>query len=701
MKIHITFCLLFLASYTGLSAQTLVSTEPQNRNVVLEEFTGIHCQYCPEGHAISQAIADANPGRVVLVNVHQGGYAVPNAGEPDFRTPFGDQLAAQTGLSGYPSGTVNRHVFPGNSVTALGRGSWGGAADQIFAMPSPVNVGIETSFNASNRELTVNVELYYTGNSAVTSNFINVALLQDSILGPQTGGNMGNNYVHMHMLKYFITGQWGDEVTTTTQGTLVNRTYTYVIPASYNSIPCYPEDCHVAVYVAQSHQEILTGDVVDAIDGTNRYIGEVSVDNDFKLGFEAIPADFTVQLTGMLTGNEQYTVELIPVEPIQGWNHSFSIDGIQYSGIATIDLQQNTPKDLIINVIPSATPAVATYRLIMKSATYPNAPAKMLEVSVICGITTLVVNGSGGNETVQYQNVYLDGLAFAGCTTYCAITAAQFVKAVNNGVLVEVNSIFYNVAWTFPSFKDAESDAIKAVLNSGRNVLVAGQDIGWDIMSGASGSNGNSNTQDLYTNYLCARFLNDGSTANNQITAVTSDAVYGQAGNSTVTDVYGGNMYPDQIDTISPARPIFLYKNLNTKRAAIRAQKNNFKVVYFGVGFEMLTTVAVRNQITKLTYDWFNEVISGEEYDFAMAQLMGQNYPNPVDMLTTFPIGKISRDMKIRVTDMNGHEIMLVPVNADVSEVKLNTAKLSPGTYLCSLMDGGKIVETRRILVAR
>jgi hypothetical protein len=119
-------------------------------------------------------------------------------------------------------------------------------------------------------------------------------------------------------------------------------------------------------------------------------------------------------------------------------------------------------------------------------------------------------------------------------------------------------------------------------------------------MSGADGSNGNEITQDLYTNYLCARFIDDGSSASNQLTAVTTDSIYGQAGNSTITDVYSGNMYPDQIDTLSPAVPTFLYKNNNAKRAALRVEKNNYKAVYFGVGFEMLSTVSVRNQIIKL-----------------------------------------------------------------------------------------------------
>ncbi len=597
------FTLLFLLPvFAGLHAQTLVTTDPQNMNVVLEEYTGIHCQYCPDGHKIAQGIQDANPGRVVLINIHQGSYAVPSGSEPDYRTPFGDALAAQTGLTGYPSGTVNRHVFPGNTTTALGRGSWGGAADQILATASPVNVGIESNFDAATRLLTVNVELYYTATSATTSNFINVILEQDSVLGPQTNGGAGNFYVHMHMLRYMITGQWGDEVTTTTQGSLVTRTYQYTVPAGYNNIPCVMEHCKVSAFVTQSHQELLSGDVVNAIGGTNRYIGKVAAVTDFKQGLSGMGTDFAVTATGALVSGEQYQFTLVPQDTIAGWNAGFSIDGVQYTGTAVVALNQNEAKNITVTVTPGSTPAVATYRLLMQSITYPGAPAKMADLSVISGITTLVVNGSGGPQSVQFQSVYLNGLAFAGCTTYAPLSASLMVKAVNNGALVDVNSIFYNVAWTFPAFKDTEAEALKAILTSGRNVLVAGQDVGWDIMSGASGSNGDAITRDLYTNYLCTKWLNDGSTANNQLTAVVTDAIYGGAGNSTVTDVYAGNMYPDQIDTLSPALPIFRYNNSAAKGAAVRVEKNNYKAVNFGVGFEMLSTVAVRNQILKLAH---------------------------------------------------------------------------------------------------
>ena len=54
----------------GASAQTIVSTEVQNRNVVIEEYTGIGCGYCPAGHENVATYSKQHPGRVVTINIH-------------------------------------------------------------------------------------------------------------------------------------------------------------------------------------------------------------------------------------------------------------------------------------------------------------------------------------------------------------------------------------------------------------------------------------------------------------------------------------------------------------------------------------------------------------------------------------------------------------------------------------------------------
>jgi len=258
-----TLLLVMLFSYTLSYAQLPVSHTPQNKKVVLEEFTGIHCGYCPDGHRRGQAIEDAHPNDVVLINIHTGGYANPSAGEPDFRTNFGSAIAGQTGLTGYPSGTVNRHVFAGSS-TAMGRGDWAAAATQILGESAYCNVALETSVDFQTREMTVNVEVYYTGNSPEATNLLNVVLLQDNVEGPQSGAS-GNpaqvlpngHYNHMHMLRHMLTGQWGETISTTTQGALFQQQYTYTLPTDINGVPLEMGNLKVVAFVTETQQEII------------------------------------------------------------------------------------------------------------------------------------------------------------------------------------------------------------------------------------------------------------------------------------------------------------------------------------------------------------------------------------------------------------------------------------------------------------
>ena len=261
MKNLFTFLLTMLFS-ASIFAQVIVGTDPENKNVVLEEFTGIHCVYCPDGHAIAQAIQNANPDDVVIMNIHTGSYAVPSGNEPDFRTPWGDAIAGQSGLLGYPAGTVNRHLFPGwsqGSGTAMSRGKWSAASNQILAQPSYLNVGLVATIVESTRQLIVEVEVYYTGDSPFSTNYLTVAMMQNNILGPQTGGGMGWNYNHMHMLRHMLTGQWGVEIDETTEGSLYSQTFAYELPLDYNEVDVVLDDLEIVAYVVETHQEVVSG----------------------------------------------------------------------------------------------------------------------------------------------------------------------------------------------------------------------------------------------------------------------------------------------------------------------------------------------------------------------------------------------------------------------------------------------------------
>jgi hypothetical protein len=268
LKKLLFICILVFGAQT-FYGQTIVNTDTENKKVILEEFTGIYCGFCPQGHAIANAIKANHPNDFFVINIHQGGFANPNGNDPDFRTPFGNAIVNQSYSGegfGYPSGTVNRQNFPGREMTnpgttAMGRGFWTVSSNETIAQASYLNMAVEAVIDVNTRELTVLVEAYYTGNSPEATNKLNVALLQNNTLGPQSGGNMGNNYVHMHRLVHMVTGQWGVDINTTTAGSFVDQTFTYTIPAAYNGVPVdfFEAEMEVVVFMTETQQNIISG----------------------------------------------------------------------------------------------------------------------------------------------------------------------------------------------------------------------------------------------------------------------------------------------------------------------------------------------------------------------------------------------------------------------------------------------------------
>lgn len=597
-------------SLLSVNSQTLVSTEVEKKNVVLEEFTGIHCGYCPEGHAIAQQIHDDHHGDVVVIAIHQGSFATPSAGEPDFRTAFGDPIANQTALTGYPAGTVNRHFFQdlaSNGGTAMGRGSWATAAGRILTEESPVNVGFESIYNETTRELTVNVELYYTGDSPESSNFINVALLQSNILGPQSGGGMGNNYVHNHMLRHLITGQWGDEVTTTTTGSFVERTYTYTVPEDYTDVPVVIEDCDIAVFVTESQQEIYSGTYAKLNGGTTLIVGEFSdITSTFATGTSGVETIFEFNAISLMPGTESFTFDL---GSNKEWSATFEIDGTTYSSAVSLDLDNGVAVPVKVKITPDASSDIQEFNFTMTADANPNYFPIQQSFSVLSNVSELVLHNQGswaGGVPADFEQIYFDGISSAGVETYASMSYKQFMDMANAApeVVNEFNSIFYNVAWTFPGMTDEIVAVLTDYLDNGGNLFIAGQDLGWDTWD-ASG-NGTAITQEFYTNYLHASYNNDGSTANNSINAEETDPIFGGIASSSLTDAYGGNMYPDEIEPVGDdATSIFYYNNNTAKSCAVKVNNGTYKVVYLGFDPAMVSNATVQNDIIKNSAGWF------------------------------------------------------------------------------------------------
>lgn len=353
-----------IATFSALAsfAQLPVSTAPDTRKLILEEFTGYTCQYCPDGHKRADLIVAANPLDAHVINIHVGGYSTPAAGAIDFRTAFGTAIAGQSNLTGYPAGTVNRHIFPAysqNTVTpgtAQSRGSWQTAGNTIMGQNSNVNAALQATIDAVTNILTVDVEVYYTGNGVNPTNYFNLALVQDSILGAQTSGAIwypammvGGLYQHNKVLRHMITGQWGDVIPTTTTGYTFARQYTYTIP------PQYPltvtggavksnvllSKLRLVGFVTETQQEVVTGCTgpITIVSGVPTGVTKYDASEEFSTKVFPNPASDKATLALLISKNEKVAVKMFNMLGAEVYNSSSELEkGIHYIDIDASNL---------------------------------------------------------------------------------------------------------------------------------------------------------------------------------------------------------------------------------------------------------------------------------------------------------------------------------------------------------------------------
>jgi hypothetical protein len=250
------------------------TTSEQGANAVIELYTGVRAKHGPEAMTLAKNIQTSSPDKVIIISIHAGPQAIAKINWPDYTSAYGQAIADSAGmnyvLSSYPGGSVNRYHYTdvptvsvkkmvsGDAYTALYKDGFLPAANYWMGKVSPVNIGLATYWTESSRKLKVLVELYYKSLETVP-NYLNVALLENGLTGKQISLNDTlTNYVQDHVLRTFLTGQWGELITGTTGGARIKKIYELTVPAGY-----VIENCDVVAFVCEEVNgrkvNILTG----------------------------------------------------------------------------------------------------------------------------------------------------------------------------------------------------------------------------------------------------------------------------------------------------------------------------------------------------------------------------------------------------------------------------------------------------------
>lgn len=197
------------------------------KNVLIEDYTGTWCQYCPRViYAIEQV--EAQNIDAVTVAIHRYNSADP------FNFAQGDVLENFIGLTGYPDARLNRKTewnYPEAANINQVKNLTGNDGTLGLALKSTVQSG--------NIDLDVKVKF-----GADMSNVkLVVYVLEDGLVHNQTnttsyygGQNPIANMTHNHVLRASLTNLLGDAITgTTTTGSTFTKNFSVAVPSNVSN----------------------------------------------------------------------------------------------------------------------------------------------------------------------------------------------------------------------------------------------------------------------------------------------------------------------------------------------------------------------------------------------------------------------------------------------------------------------------------
>lgn len=230
------------------------------RNVMIEDFTGHQCNYCPLAADIADAIHNNHPTRTFIATIHTGppgtiqGTQGTSIDYPiDWTNPdglaigyhFGDGWVG-TQFTANPAGTVNRIKKAGLYPT-LAPADWEIFTENALLTPLLANIQAASNYYPSTRGVFLHTEIEV--DASVTNQLYTVVyLIEDSLIALQKmPNNLPNeNYVHRDIMRDCVSSGWkGKEIVPADiENGKYLFNYSFALPTEYNA-----ENMHLLIYV--------------------------------------------------------------------------------------------------------------------------------------------------------------------------------------------------------------------------------------------------------------------------------------------------------------------------------------------------------------------------------------------------------------------------------------------------------------------
>lgn len=246
-------------------AQNAWPTFPANtsddRNVLLEDYTGHKCTFCPAAASLAEQLKTDNAGRVVVMAIHAGPNGTENLQTEDatytgiFYNYISETLGQYFGVNwqgsnfaGNPYGAVSRKDN-GNGTPMEGPQTWtNSVADIINTNDNKVRLQAASNYYPTTKGLFLHTEIEVVDQALDPTDLTIVAyLVEDEFEAPQLdGGTIVYDYKHHDIVRESLDGTvWGQQLDAEhLDNGKYYFNYIYEVPAAYDDT-----SSHLVIFV--------------------------------------------------------------------------------------------------------------------------------------------------------------------------------------------------------------------------------------------------------------------------------------------------------------------------------------------------------------------------------------------------------------------------------------------------------------------
>lgn len=255
-----------IASNDTVYGNITVSASSPDKKVLVEQFTGAWCGWCPDGYTNLSSIVSTNTN-VIAVSIHDG---------DNMSTAEGDALITDY-ADVFPSATIDQYYYSANEKMAVERVNWNTYINQRLAMKVPATVTVTNiTYNSGTQQIDATVSTTFVGD--VKGDYrLNLYVKENNVYGPiadstdngwnqynnlynipsspyyQYGNLIGSDYVlsslkykHQYVVNHITDGAYGAAGIIPNNGSTIGQTYSknysYTLPTSVGGVFRYNPD---------------------------------------------------------------------------------------------------------------------------------------------------------------------------------------------------------------------------------------------------------------------------------------------------------------------------------------------------------------------------------------------------------------------------------------------------------------------------